>query len=372
MQSDSNNVSKSLVRKAPLITREITQTVEFNCAISDARHARDYSLCIYLLRMREDYRWRKNIPLLQNMDVEQVGNWVAARESYWDEIEEEKYKKLNIGDRQFDVFEHKLINLELNKHGLVYCAGIGRMGKPHFVLSKLLSHTVKNDIQYFECGTELARDSVTVPAMAQGNHVFIRHDGVHRMLWDMFDDWCLNKNPGPRADFFHYHKFQQDASLDSTLHRATVDTLPLIFAHERGELAASKLLTGTYPELTLAAAGTRAEFYLRAARDLLADSLETWPLISLRNEIHYLDFWLANLNGVRQLLVEHSGTMTELSTGSPEERLQYLRKITTSEQQRWQHICTGLKEALEQQQISDLGRIDVQSIIESLSQKAKM
>ena len=35
----------------------LVQAVQTNCDIADARHARDVSLCTYLLGMREFYRW---------------------------------------------------------------------------------------------------------------------------------------------------------------------------------------------------------------------------------------------------------------------------------------------------------------------------
>lgn len=36
--------------------------VQYNCHISDARHGADYSLCIYLMKMREYYRWEQRLP----------------------------------------------------------------------------------------------------------------------------------------------------------------------------------------------------------------------------------------------------------------------------------------------------------------------
>ena len=37
----------------------LSAVVQRNCDISDARHARDFTMCVYLLRMREYYRWAK-------------------------------------------------------------------------------------------------------------------------------------------------------------------------------------------------------------------------------------------------------------------------------------------------------------------------
>ena len=37
----------------------LLSAVQRNCHISDARHAGDYTLCIYLLKMREYFRWER-------------------------------------------------------------------------------------------------------------------------------------------------------------------------------------------------------------------------------------------------------------------------------------------------------------------------
>ena len=44
----------------------LIETVQHNCHLSDAHHARDYSLCIYLLKMREFYRWEETLPFDDN------------------------------------------------------------------------------------------------------------------------------------------------------------------------------------------------------------------------------------------------------------------------------------------------------------------
>ena len=35
------------------MVRDLAQAVQHNCHISDARHGADYSLCVYLMKMRE-------------------------------------------------------------------------------------------------------------------------------------------------------------------------------------------------------------------------------------------------------------------------------------------------------------------------------
>ena len=42
---------------------QLVQSVQRNCHIADARHAREMTLCNYLLEMREFYRWEHEVPL---------------------------------------------------------------------------------------------------------------------------------------------------------------------------------------------------------------------------------------------------------------------------------------------------------------------
>jgi len=345
---------------------KLTQSVQHNCAISDARHARDYSLCVYLLRMREYFRWNQNLPILKTLSVEEVGNWVTEKELWWDEIEQQDYQSITLRGTTFDPFDHEQINQQLRQDKLVYSAGIGRMGQPHFALSILIKHTVEKPIEIYECGHELARDSVTVPAMTRGNCIFVRRDGIRRLLWEMYDDWSLNKNPGPMADIVSHYKLSNDPSLEFALDQASDDLAPLFHAHERGEVMAAERLGETYATLTLSMAGYRAEFYLRALRDLLADTLSTWPQITARAQIHYLDFWLAGLNGVRMQLLDWSGLTRLLATGSAQERLKLLESITSSERTRWEQVCIALRDSFANTDKSNRNKLDVETRVNEL------
>ena len=39
----------------------LTDAVQYNCDVSDARHGGDYSLCVCLMKTREFYRWEKRL-----------------------------------------------------------------------------------------------------------------------------------------------------------------------------------------------------------------------------------------------------------------------------------------------------------------------
>ncbi len=60
----------------------LTQQIQHNCHISDAQYAGNYTLCIYLLKMREFYRWQKQRPFTQKLDNHDIGDWLTQREGY--------------------------------------------------------------------------------------------------------------------------------------------------------------------------------------------------------------------------------------------------------------------------------------------------
>jgi len=60
---------------SPSLLDELAPTlavVRTNCHISDARHATDYTLCIYLLKMREYYRWENDMPFSSSLPHEDL------------------------------------------------------------------------------------------------------------------------------------------------------------------------------------------------------------------------------------------------------------------------------------------------------------
>jgi len=108
----------------------LCQAVQHNCHIADARHAREMTLCTYLLEMREFYRWEAGIPLGDPLARPEVGEWLNAREALWETLAEDDFAPLPLGDNAHDPFDVAAINRHIEPHDLVYGAGIGRFGLP--------------------------------------------------------------------------------------------------------------------------------------------------------------------------------------------------------------------------------------------------
>ncbi len=327
--------------------KEIQQTVQHNCAISDARYSREYSLCIYLLRLREFYRWKNKIPLGASIDQKKLGSWVSETETYWDDIEETDYLPLNIGGETCDPFDAELINHQLNGSGLHYSAGLGRLGQPHFLLAKELTTTHSEQFTCVECGEELARDIITLPAMAQNKTIYLRRESLNQLIWQMYDEWNINKAPGPMARLVERYNIANDQQLDRTLTAASTELSKVLIQHELGEIAAGGLLGKDYQLMTAAFHGKPGEMQIRAVRDLLADSLCTWPLIagdgnSTKESLAHLDFWLANLQGYREIIFSLSMPDESLFSDDAPSRFNALVAMIDSNQKRWNQVGQSL------------------------------
>ena len=121
---------------APLLA-----AVQRNCDIADARHAREMTLCTYLLEMREFYRWEQDLPLGAPPPRDDVGRWINEREALWEALVRARTsRRCRWPACVYDPFEAVEVNDALLPEGLVYGAGIGRFHKPHFFLGRLDAH----------------------------------------------------------------------------------------------------------------------------------------------------------------------------------------------------------------------------------------
>lgn len=143
----------------------LAEAVQYNCHVSDARHGADDSLCIYLMKMREYFRWEKHLPYGASLEREQVGAWLQAREQLWEELEEAEMRPIEIDGQRYDPFDAEAINSQLTPLGLVYSGGLGNRAKPHFVLGALEQRRSSEGYSVFVVAREYARDLSAPPAM---------------------------------------------------------------------------------------------------------------------------------------------------------------------------------------------------------------
>ena len=115
--------------------KTLKDTVQKNCDISDARYAGNYSMCVFLLKMREYFRWEQGFRLSEPLPGKALGDWLQARERLWETLGEQTFQPLAVEGQELDAFAADAINDRLAARGLVYSAGYGRYCKPHFFMA---------------------------------------------------------------------------------------------------------------------------------------------------------------------------------------------------------------------------------------------
>lgn len=279
---------------------QLIDTVQKNCTITDARHARDMTMCTFLLEMREYFRWEMEIPFHARVPKDELGDWLNARENIWNTVEEEEFAPLPLNNSGVDPFESDLVNRELIPQGLVYSSGLGRFRKPHFVLAQLQRQEQREGLNVLVAGCEYARDLIAPPATLRNGTIFLRMDSIRRLLWNKYEEWQWREKDSALGRAFLYYGFDKD--IERGLDRMADAEAETMILHEVGEARAEKLLGETWGAMLGQLTSKHAELLARAVRDHLADCLVTLPTLLQRCAEGSLHFYIANLSGLRRAL----------------------------------------------------------------------
>lgn len=310
---------------------QIINTVQTNCHVSDAIYAGNYSMCTFLLKMREFYRWENQLSFSEALARDDIGNWLVEREQHWQTIESDNFGLIPLAGRDCDPFDADLINKELLPLGYVYSSGYGIFGKPHFFIGKLVRQEKHDDINVLISSCEYARDLVAPPAMARGDTIFIRQESITRFLWERIEEWRWSKNtdtPMARAIACYGKDKDKDIDIDTLLFPMTENEIEIMLLHEFGEVHAGKLLGPEWEQMLSSVSGTKAEFMVRALRDNLADCLSTLPGLIESNNHASLHLFFANFNGLRKFLFPEAGKSYQ--RWHTDGAIQPLRKLVSS------------------------------------------
>ncbi len=337
------------------ITQTLCKTVQKNCAISDAHHAANYTLCVYLLKMREYYRWENGFSYNDILPKEEVGNWIQERESLWEEIEDQAFLPLEIDGKKYDPFDTENINKVLTPKGYVYSGGMGLRAAPHFFLAKLEEKEDYNDFAMYVSADEYARDLTAPPAMIQGKNIFIRREALRRYLWEKFTEWQWHKYENAMSRALSFYDFEDD--IDQSLEKMTNNELEAVTLHEIGEYIASQELGEEWRDMIISIPRSRAEFLARAVKDLLADCLTTLPGLIENYNPASLHFYAANLVAVRQELFPSFHAAYQAWVDSDD--IQPLKTIVAKGSQHWSKLAKEMLSQYQEDENIDLEKLEI-------------
>ena len=286
---------------APHDLNALTAAVQRNCHISDSRYAQNYGMCTYLLKMRELYRWEKQLPLGARLEQGDIGTWLEQREALWESLEAQDFACIPLDREQcVDPFDAETVNRHLRAADMVYSGGYGNFCKPQFFLAELEHYRRTDELEIYIAGREHARDLTASPAMSQGTRIFIRRESVRRALWERVEEWQWHKAAVHTTRLLQLYAVHDD--LYRALERMTEDSVAGMIAHETGEVRAHRILGPEWEDLLVSVAGSKAELAARAVRDHLADCLVTLPELLAREHEASLLLFFANLEGMRKSL----------------------------------------------------------------------
>jgi hypothetical protein len=288
IMSNGNTIDSALISR-----------VRHNCHLSDALHARDYSLCIYLLKMREFYRWEQGFSFDEVLLRGPLGEWLTARENHWEQIQDEEFQTLEFSNESYPPFDTEAINGQLNDAGLVYSGGYCG-AKPHFFLAELERVEQIEGANIYISGRELARELTAPPAMSLGNNVFLRRESLRRMIWEKLEEWGWLDPQRAIARAATFYNFERD--LQAGLDAITANELDTLRQHELGELAIGAELGPEWETMLALLPRSRAEFQLRAIRDHLVDCSRTLPWLLDEERDAALHFYFANFSSMHKAI----------------------------------------------------------------------
>jgi Family of unknown function (DUF6866) C-terminal domain/Family of unknown function (DUF6866) N-terminal domain len=346
----------------PALHDELAHAVSIirtNCHISDALHATDYTLCVYLLKMREYYRWEHAIPFNAPIPQEDLSGWLTGREALWSSLEDEPFASIPLSAQMHDPFDADPINAVLNGMGYVYSSGLGRNLKPHFFLGALEQRREHEGYTLYISGREYARDLTAPPAMSLGSTIFIRRESLRRMLWEKIEEWRWNRPVNAMQKAIACYDF--DTAPEEALEQMTERETRSLLLHEIGEIMAGRELGEEWENALSALPRSKAELLMRAVRDHLSDALSTLPGLLDEAEPASLHFYFANLTSLRRMLFPGLFAAYEQWTRTGE--LGPLRHLIEAGREHWSSLARDII-ALHDSRVDDLQQ-EITALVET-------
>ncbi len=259
------------------MTDMLVRDIKFNCDVSDARFWGHFSICGLLMRYRDLYRSEQGLDPWSSVPREGITAWIEGKEARWPDLESQEFGRIRTGGVSFDPFDSPGINGTVNPRGLVYGAGYGMYLKPTFFLARIRSVTDVEGHRVYTSDREQVRDLFTAPAMLQERTIFLRLEPLQALLWDAFSrvrPGC----PSVLTDAFRQAGIEPGQSVGTDF-VAAMDRMATSYAEVLlwHELSESRERIPGWKNLLAVAEDRKAELFLRALQDLVADTSDAGP-----------------------------------------------------------------------------------------------
>jgi hypothetical protein len=256
---------------------DLLRDIKFNCDVSDAQYWGYFSICGLLIRYRDLYRSEKGLAFRTEIGREDIGAWIQAKESTWPELEQRSFRSLTLEGKSYDPFDLAGINRLLVPQGLIYGAGYGMYMKPTFFLARLVSVSEIDGLTVYTSDAELVRDLFTAAGMLQDTSILLRLEPLSMLLMSRFSSFNPRKATALDDAFTQYGFYYQqimDSTFDERLKNMALRYSEVILYHERAE---AREQVPEWKDLLRTAGDRKAEHYVRAIQDLIADTSDHGP-----------------------------------------------------------------------------------------------
>lgn len=282
----------------------LEKDIKFNCDVSDAQYWGYFSVCGLLMRYRDLFQSERGLKPWAEINRAEILSWIADKESRWPELEEKGFRDLTIGGKEYSPFDATRINQALKDRHLIYGAGHGMYMKPTFFLAELLTLHEVSGLTVYTSGTEFARDLFTAAGMLQDKSIFLRLEPLKMLLLSKFSELNMRHNPALEDAFTRYgfrHRQIIDNTFEKRMEGMAKHYAEVLLCHE---VAESREGIPEWKDLLSEAGDRKAEHYLRAMKDLIADTSDHGPfkrIIDTRDR-GALSLTIALMEGYRRVL----------------------------------------------------------------------
>jgi len=282
----------------------VLEDIKFNCDVSDARYWGYFSICGLLMRYRDLFRSEMGLEPWSPIARKEIAAWIGRKESRWTGLEDRDLRNLTIKGTAYSPFDIDMINRALHTDGYVYGAGYGMYLKPTFFLGRALSVAAIEGHTVHTAGQELVRDLFTAPAMLRERSIFLRLEPLKALLWDKFTELRPDRGPALTDAFRAYGITTGQPVSDEFARRFEQMVLNYSGVLLRHELAESQEAVPQWKELLTQAGDRNTEHFLRAVKDLVADTSDTGPFRSIveKQDRRALGLSVGLMDGYRRLL----------------------------------------------------------------------
>lgn len=265
--------------KDPVLTpiQALREQVQRNCAISDANFSGAFSLCGLLLRMRELYKWETGLAPWEEPEHGLILDWVEQREELWQKLEGLECEALVLDGKELGPFDVEVINERVAPRNLLYGAGYVLGMKPSFFLAEPVESQVVEGLRVYTVERELCRDIFATPVMRQGERIIARRQAMAFLLWDVIQEQRPSVRPALDYALAGYGLNSQDllrhpGMNGAAYQRMVAEELRVWVHHEVGEALEDAFPGEVWHQMVANTCQTLAEVFIRAVKDLLADT----------------------------------------------------------------------------------------------------